>query len=142
VKFWDMDPNLRKALENLGVVQNHEVLPTEIEEQEKSLYPEGAIIVTYVDRFERSKEARAIALQEHGNTCKGCQIDFKQIYGDDMKEIIEVHHIHHLKDGSRQTNPHTDLIPLCPNCHAVVHSNPNQLMSIKELQMRVENRRR
>lgn len=143
--YWDMQPNLRTALENLKLVElykneNIEVLDTEIDQNNKQLYPEGTLISVLVNKFERDKEAIRDAKRFHGEICKGCNIDFKKTYGEDIKNIIEIHHKYPMSSGKRNTNPETDLVPLCPNCHAVVHSQ-KELMTIEELQMRIKSTR-
>lgn len=141
--YWNMEPNLRLALETLNIVEkaDQEVfLETEISPKEKKLCPEGSLIQIWVSRYERNSQGVARALKTHGNKCLGCSTDFKLIYGDDIKDIVHVHHLYPFKDyGERKTNPETDLIPLCPNCHAVVHSTKH-LMTLEELQNRISNR--
>jgi 5-methylcytosine-specific restriction protein A len=142
--YWDMEPNLIAAIERLDWVNkntktNYEILSTEIAEENIETFPEGTLIPVLIDRFERDKKAREIALKIHGSLCKGCKIDFKKQYGDDIDPIIHIHHIIPLSMliKGRKTNPQTDLIPLCPNCHAVIHSK-SELMTLKELQQRIK----
>lgn len=34
-----------------------------------------------------------------------------------------MHHLRPLSDGiERETDPAKDLVPVCPNCHALIHS--------------------
>ncbi|MBY7831205.1 HNH endonuclease [Vibrio fluvialis] len=47
-------------------------------------------------------------------------------------------HIHHKvpisKFGSSKlVNPESDLVPLCANCHVIVHRNKDQTLSIEAL---------
>jgi 5-methylcytosine-specific restriction protein A len=142
--YWDLEPNLRVALEKLNWVSKKdnlriEILPTEINEEETKLYPEGTVVTVLVNKLERDKKARQTALKIHGSICMGCGIDFKKTYGKDIESIIEIHYTIPLKKliKDRKTNPETDLIPLCPNCHAVVHSK-KEVMTLKELQTRVK----
>ena len=46
---------------------------------------------------------------------------FAKTYGDLGKEFIEVHHLHPVSEGVREVNPVEDLIPLCSNCHSMIH---------------------
>jgi predicted HNH restriction endonuclease len=48
-------------------------------------------------------------------------MDFAKTYGDLGKEFIEVHHLYPVAQGERNVNPITDLIPLCSNCHSMIH---------------------
>lgn len=56
-----------------------------------------------------------------GHTCAICGFDSAKVNG--VPGIVEVHHLHPLADGEeRQTGPTKDLIPVCPNCHRILHS--------------------
>ncbi len=86
-------------------------------------YIEGATKQIYVNAFERDPAARKKCLDHHGFECTVCKLDFSKRYGDTGKEFIHVHHLHplHLGKGPRNTNPVSDLRPVCPNCHAMLH---------------------
>jgi len=50
-------------------------------------------------------------------------MDFGEIYGPSAEGYIEVHHItpaSGMGSGYR-INPVTELVPICSNCHSVVH---------------------
>jgi predicted HNH restriction endonuclease len=61
-----------------------------------SLYPEGALSTAVVNRYERDRNAREAALEKHGSICFGCDVDLKQVYGSDLRDIIEVHRLYPL----------------------------------------------
>ncbi len=71
----------------------------------------------------------------HGIKCKVCDFDFEKGYGELGKGYIQVNHIIPISQISREykVNPKTDLIPICPNCHAMIHRNQDRVMEIKEL---------
>ena len=48
-------------------------------------------------------------------------MNFEQTYGELGKDFIEVHHLHPVSQGERKVNPIEDLIPLCSNCHSMIH---------------------
>ena len=78
-------------------------------------------------RYERNRYNRAICLGHYGYRCQICGFDFESVYGEAGKGCIEVHHIIPVSNmgGERRLNPLTDLIPVCPNCHAMLHrKNP------------------
>lgn len=52
---------------------------------------------------------RSIAFREYDAKCEICRYD-------NHPEILEVHHI----DGNRENNELSNLIILCPNCHAAL----------------------
>jgi 5-methylcytosine-specific restriction protein A len=85
--------------------------------------PEGAKVAVVVNRYERDRRNRAAALAIHGHICKSCDIDMGYRYGAVAAGLIEVHHntpVSQMGPGYI-VNPRTDLVPLCPNCHAVAH---------------------
>jgi predicted HNH restriction endonuclease len=69
----------------------------------------------------RSATVREHCLRHHGSICACCKIDFGARYGEKFKNLIDVHHLNPLENGSRITNPETDCVPLCPNCHRMAH---------------------
>ena len=76
-----------------------------------------------VNKYERSRYNRALCLRYYGFNCRGCGIHMEAKYGPIGQNVIHVHHIVPLSlmGGSYRLNPIKDLIPLCPNCHNVVH---------------------
>jgi 5-methylcytosine-specific restriction protein A len=85
--------------------------------------PEGAKTRIEVNRYERDRRNRAAALTIHGYACKCCGLDLGERYGSAAFGLIEVHHLTPVSEIGPDyiVNPRTDLIPLCPNCHAVAH---------------------
>lgn len=87
------------------------------------LYVEGTRQATLKAREEakRSFVARQECLELRGTSCTICGFDSGKVYG--IPGIVEVHHMRPLADGEeRQTDPSKDLIPVCPNCHRIIHS--------------------
>lgn len=82
---------------------------------------EGAKHQDTVTRYERDRENRKACIAHYGYVCQVCKMDFAKTYGDLGKEFIEVHHLHPVAQGERNVNPITDLIPLCSNCHSMIH---------------------
>lgn len=98
---------------------------------------EGAKTRVTVNSYERDPRARQECIRHYGTACKGCGFDFGKVYGEHGKGFIHVHHIkpiHTLGEGY-SIDPIVDLIPLCPNCHAMVHLG-NKLMTIEELKIK------
>ena len=84
--------------------------------------------------YERDSRNRARAKVYHGNTCLGCGFSFDSFYTPEhAREYIEIHHLHPLSEGPRIVNPYEDLIPLCANCHRMVHRNGKEWLSLDEL---------
>lgn len=96
---------------------------------------EGSKKLVYTTRYERDPKLRAQALEHHGYACKACHFDFGKFYGEHGAGFIHVHHTTPLSalGGETQVSPETDLIPLCANCHAMVHRKANYTLSLDEL---------
>lgn len=90
---------------------------------------EGRLIETSTSRYERNPVARQVCLQyyrrlHHGRLyCEICGFDFERQYGEKFRDYIHVHHRNPLAsfDGEHPVDPINELIPICPNCHAVAH---------------------
>ena len=93
------------------------------EVSEKDSYKEGDVQQVTVNRYERDPKARDVCIGHHGLRCAVCDLSFEERYGDPGKGFIHVHHkrpLHRMTALSR-VNPKTHLIPVCPNCHAMLH---------------------
>jgi predicted HNH restriction endonuclease len=141
---WTLLPEIQKALENLGLVNGarpiEERLPTETQPfNEQSFLREGKVIQVYVNKYERNQRARIECIEALGDKCYACGFDFEQTYGDVAKGFIHVHHIKPLSEIKEeyQVDPTNDLVPLCPNCHSVVHLTKPEL-TIAELKERLK----
>lgn len=106
-------------------------------------YEEGAKKQVVVNAYERNERAREECLAHYGNKCAVCGHSMKALYGDIGVEIIHVHHLRELSSIGKayRVNPIRDLRPVCPNCHAVLHSC-RPAVTIAELRKRLEARRR
>lgn len=87
---------------------------------------EGAVDKALVNHYERDRKAREECILAHGCRCAICGFDFEEAYGAMGRHFIHVHHIVPISKIGKgyQVNPVTDLIPVCPNCHAMLHSKP------------------
>lgn len=97
-------------------------------------YAEGARKQILVNAYERDPAARRECLQHYGYRCRGCGFSFEDIYGELGSGFIPVHHLKplHTMGGGYRLNAINDLIPLCPNCHAMVHRT-SPVMDIETL---------
>ena len=86
-------------------------------------YLEGEEQSVLVTKYERNPEAREKCLDYYGYSCKGCGFNFEAKYGDVGKKFIHVHHLIPISEIKERyiINPIKDLIPVCPNCHAMLH---------------------
>ncbi|MPR31936.1 HNH endonuclease, partial [Salmonirosea aquatica] len=53
--------------------------------------------------------------------------NFERYFGEVGKGFIHVHHVNQISSIGNEYNvdPIKDLIPVCPNCHAMIHSRKN-----------------
>lgn len=117
-------------------VKRASVYPDELPEGRD--YREGAAARVQVNRYERDPAARVVCLKQHGRRCKVCDLKFDERYGDIGEGFIHVHHIKPLGMMRQEykINPKTDLIPVCPNCHAMLHTSEPPL-SVDELKAKL-----
>ena len=108
---------------------------------ESKTFPEGAKQTVQVNRYERNPEARAKCIEFHKARCKVCDMSFAETYGSFAKDFIHVHHKKPLYEISEQyeVDPKNDLIPVCPNCHAMLHKQENGIpMTVERLKLLYE----
>lgn len=105
----------------LSVSADVNVYPDEVPSD--GTFNEGTVAHALVNRFERSAEARARCLAHFGPVCKVCNFDFERTFGSLGRGFMHVHHVVDLASirANYVVNPLTDLVPVCPNCHAMLH---------------------
>lgn len=105
-----------------------------IEKRIGAVFVEGGLREVTLTVHERNPEARAQCLLFWGRACLACDLDFEARFAWLGKGLIHVHHLTPLSTtaGPREVDPKTDLIPLCPNCHAMIHSK-SPPMNLDEL---------
>lgn len=96
---------------------------------------EGKKIEIYTYKYERNPKLRAEAIRLHGFTCRACGFNFEEHYGNLGKEYIEIHHVQPLYsfNEEKEIDPSKDLVPLCSNCHRMIHRKKDSILSIEEL---------
>jgi predicted HNH restriction endonuclease len=111
------------------------------------VFEEGALITTNRKVAQRSALLRKIAIKHFKDEndsiqCEGCGFRAEDVYGDEFRGLIEIHHARPLfVTGFRKIDRDTaieQLIPLCPNCHRVVHRDPNTCISLSELRLVID----
>ena len=113
------------------------MLPQQDEQEELT---EGRIRQVNVTRHERNGKLRQLCLAHYGYVCQVCGMNFEQRYGEIGKDFIEVHHLNPIADtdGEHALDPEEGLVPLCSNCHSMIHrggsdGKPMTLQALKEL---------
>lgn len=94
---------------------------TEVPEPEPYDKLEGKKYEASVTRYERDRGNRKRCIAHYGYVCQVCGMNFEQAYGELGNNYIEVHHLHPVAQGERKVDPIKDLIPLCSNCHSMIH---------------------
>ncbi|MDT8781116.1 MAG: HNH endonuclease [Candidatus Bathyarchaeota archaeon] len=91
--------------------------------EDASGLPEGSKTRIEVNKYERNPLNRLNCISVHGLSCKVCNFNFEAKYGPLGIGFIHVHHIIPVsKIGEGYLiDPTTDLVPVCPNCHAMLH---------------------
>lgn len=86
--------------------------------------PEGTPYIVLSKRYERNPVNRELCLHMKGHTCLICGFNFLEKYGSIGKKFIEVHHIRPVStyEPGYVLNIEKDLIPVCPNCHRMLHT--------------------
>lgn len=122
-----------------GVAADDSLFPDELLSQDN--FVEGAAVQVMVNRYERDRHAREAALRYHGYLCMVCALDMSKKYGNIAKGFIHVHHLTPLSaiKEDYHLDPKTDLIPVCPNCHAMLHRRnppftPQELKSLMDVE--------
>jgi hypothetical protein len=117
--------------EELEIALPEEIKPAQI-------YWEGSVRQIQINAYERDREARRKCIEHHGMRCVVCKMSFFEVFGPDAASIIHVHHLLplHLIGKQYAIDPITDLCPVCPNCHAVIHSRYPEPYSIEDVKRR------
>lgn len=99
-------------------------------------YWEGNKKKVFTTVFERNSQLRERAVAIHGLSCVVCSFNFEEKFGDWGAGFIHIHHLNPISDGKgtqKEVNPSTDLVPVCPNCHAMIHRKKSKTLDIEEL---------
>lgn len=98
---------------------------------------EGKHVTKETTVIQRNQSARKKCIEHYGCKCAACGIVMKDIYGEIGENFIEVHHLNpiHLFDDQHVVDYKEDLIPLCPNCHAMIHKleDPGDINTLQKI---------
>ncbi|MER8390885.1 HNH endonuclease [Mesorhizobium sp. M1340] len=95
---------------------------------------EGELRTVELTKHERNVKARRECIRHFGYRCQACDLSYEDRYGPIGADLIHVHHLTPLSEigEAYRVDPIRDLVPLCANCHHVVHRR-NPPYSIAEL---------
>jgi len=105
---------------------------------------EGQLEYRNVKLRKRSQKLTKVAIQEFKNKygklfCMVCNFDFFKTYKKYGKDYIEIHHaepIHLIETKGIKTllsKALKKVVPVCSNCHKMIHRNRGKMLSIKTL---------
>ena len=95
-----------------------------LENDESSLIDEDLTKFRWHKSVERPNNVSKDVKNAQGYTCKGCDTNFLEKYGEIGKSCIEAHHltpVHLVKGQKLKRNPLKDYAVLCANCHRIIH---------------------
>lgn len=126
--------NIDDGLDNESDIINYILnVPAQIDETIPFL-AEGIKKITQHVRYERNPYNRKEAIRIQGHKCKICGFDFNEVYGAELADdYIEVHHIKQLADGEQIVDPARDLLPVCANCHRMLHRKRKGNIGVEEM---------
>lgn len=125
----------RKDILNEYLEKFKEVVDTYYGEENHELQLfEGAIKTVKMNIYERNAYARKKCIEHHGCKCLVCDFDFEHVFGKIGQGFIHVHHLLEISSIKKeyQIDYKQDLIPICPNCHAMIHKR-RPALTINEL---------
>ena len=88
---------------------------------------------------QRNPKLRQLCIEAFGSEykCVVCGMNFVKCYGEIGKEFIEIHHLKPISetDGEHEVDPAKEMIPLCSNCHSMIHrlEDPADWQKLKDM---------
>ncbi|WP_197053295.1 HNH endonuclease [Litchfieldella xinjiangensis] len=101
---------------------------------------EGGSNNKFITKYERNQKLRNKAIELHVDTCLACGFNFGDFYGEYASGLVHIHHIVPVSElgGPTSVSAETDLVPLCANCHSVVHRYKDNTLSIEQLRNHIK----
>lgn len=114
-------------------------ISNDVVSDETESFMEGKSKEVTQTRYERNPQARKTCLRHHGYSCQICEFNFEKTFGEIGKGFIHVHHINAIAGIGKEyeIDPKNDLIPVCPNCHAMIHSK-RPAFTIDEIKAKIK----
>jgi len=89
-------------------------------------------------RFETDPEIRMKVLKQKGMSCAICGFNYESYYGDVGRGYIQIHQIIKDEKNMGEYDLEEDFIPICENCHAILHRNRENNLSVSELKQIIQ----
>lgn len=134
LKAWLSDHN--RKIKNFPELNQKVISSQELPDE---ILIEGAMKEVLSNKYERNLKARSRCIAHYGTACMVCGFDFGDTYGEAFSGKIEVHHkkpLYEIKENY-VVNPIEDLIPVCPNCHLILHSKKDGVYTVAEIKERI-----
>lgn len=90
------------------------------------------------EQAHRNPALRRACIQKYGYQCQCCGMDFASLYGEELGlGFIEVHHLKMIStfETDCPDNYFENLVPLCSNCHSMIHHGKNGPLTLRELRL-------
>lgn len=133
-----VEPEVNKIEEKvLSSIKKEETPePVAIEMPKVSQPQEKVESLTEESAEKDEKSIKKACLEYYGAICDLCGFDYGYTYGEAFENMIEIHNVKHTHEVGNEISPDTDpikdLIPICCNCHQVIHSQ-NPPISIEKM---------
>lgn len=85
-------------------------------------------------RYETDDTIRLKVLKIHGTSCKICRFNYEETYGDLGIGYMKIHQIASEEKAEDDLDYNKDFIPICENCHGIIHRDKNKTIDYLELQ--------
>ena len=107
----------------------------QVEHIDDNRLAEGDLKEVILSIHERNPVARKKCIEHYGARCFICKMQFEERYGSLFAGLIHVHHKTPLQFQKEEydVDPILDLIPVCPNCHMVLHSKKDGVYTPEEV---------
>ncbi len=140
-KYLDENEELYDSLKSQGFKE--EQISNQVDRDFLNLViEEGMVEVKNVKQRSRSqklREEKIRQIKENNNgkiACEVCGFDFSEKYDGTGEGFIEIHHLEPVSLGRTSqelSEALNKVIPLCSNCHRMIHRNKNNILTPEEL---------
>ena len=127
---------IKRYKQTNGDIENQIKEPiAQIEHIDDDQFTEGGLKEVILNIHERNPVARKKCIEHYGARCFICNMQFEERYGSLFAGLIHVHHKTPLQFQKEEyeVDPILDLIPVCPNCHMVLHSKKDGVYTPEEV---------
>lgn len=103
------------------------------QDAQEYLLHEDKFIYGVKARFETDEAIRLQVLKIHGTSCGICGFNYEEAYGDLGVGYIKIHQISSPEKTREELDFNQDFIPICENCHGILHRDRNKDLDVSEV---------